>query len=88
MKEHISWQKLKGDTVNGYGVQVTYTFTSFDASEVDKMEKWCKEFIKEGVTVDGVRAYDIDEYRNKYTKKCEFSDNECRECGYCWDRNG
>ncbi len=67
MKEHIHWQKLKGDTVNGYGVQVIYTFTSFDAEEVDKMEKFCKEFIKEGVIVDGVRAYGIDEYKAKYS---------------------
>ena len=66
MKEHIHWQRLKGDSVEGYGVQVTYTFTSFDADEIEKMEKFCKEFIKEGVIVDGVRAYDIDEYRNKY----------------------
>jgi hypothetical protein len=66
MKEHIHWQKLKGDTVNGYGVQVTYTFTSFDFEEIDKMEKFCNEFIKAGVIVDGVRAYDIDEYKAKY----------------------
>lgn len=66
MKEHIHWQKLKADSVNGYGVQVTYTFTSFDAEEVEKMEKFCNEFIKAGVIVDGVRAYDIDEYKAKY----------------------
>lgn len=62
MREHIHWQKLKGDTVNGYGVQITYTFTSFDSKEMDKMEKWCNEFIKSGVIVDGVRPYDITEY--------------------------
>lgn len=88
MKEHIHWQELEADSVLGGGVQVTYTFTSFDDAEIEKIKKFCKEFIKEGVVVDGVRAYDIDEYRNKYTKKCKFSDNECRECGYCWDRNG
>ena len=65
MKQQIHWQKLKGDSVNGYGVQVTYTFTSFDVEEVDKMERFCKEFIKEGVIVDGVRAYDIDEYKGR-----------------------
>lgn len=66
MKEHIHWQKLKCDTVNGYGVQITYTFTSFDSEETDKMEKWCNKFIKSGVIVDGVSAYDIDEYKAKH----------------------
>ena len=66
MKEHIHWQKLKTDSINGYGVQITYTFTSFDAKEVEKMEKFCNEFIKAGVIVDGVSAYDIDEYKAKY----------------------
>lgn len=51
-------------------VQVTYTFTSFDAEEVDKMEKFCKEFIKDGVIVEGVRVYDIDEYKAKCYVKC------------------
>ena len=67
MKEHIHWQKLKSDSVSGYGVQITYTFTSFDAEEVDKMVEFCTEFIKSGVIVDGVRAYDLDEYRMKVT---------------------
>ena len=63
MKEHIHWQKLKGDTVDGYGVQVTYTFTSFDFAEIDKMEKWCRDSIKDGIIVDGLRADDLDVYR-------------------------
>lgn len=71
MKEHIHWQKLKANTVNGYGVQVTYTFTSFDYKEVENVEKYCKECIKDGIIVDGVRAYGTDEYRNKYTEKVE-----------------
>ena len=69
MKEQIHWRKLKADSVNGYGIQVTYTFTSFDYGEVENIEKYCKECIKDGIIVDGVRAYGIDEYSNKYTKK-------------------
>ena len=69
MREHIHWQELGEDSVTGYGVQVTYTFTSFDAEEIKKMKKFCKEFIKSGVIIDGVRAYDIDEYKAKYTKE-------------------
>ena len=68
MKEHIHWQKLKADSVNGFGVQITYTFTSFDPNEIAKMEKWCNEFIKAGLIFDGVRAYDIDEYRGKHNE--------------------
>lgn len=66
MREHIHWQELKNDSVNGYGVQIIYTFTSFDAEEVKKMKKFCEEFIRECVIVDGVRAYDIDEYKAKH----------------------
>lgn len=73
MKEHIHWQKLKANSVNGYGVQVTYTFTSFDYEEVETMEKYCKEHIKDGIIVDDVRAYGTDEYRNK-TRKAEKHD--------------
>ena len=76
MKEHIHWQRLKGDSVRGYGVQVTYTFTSFDFDEVEKMEKFCKEFIKDGVIVDGVRAYDIDEYKSKCYVKCNVDSED------------
>lgn len=68
MKEHIHWQELEANSVNGYGIQVTYTLTSFDAEEVEKMKKWCNEFIKAGVIIDGVRAYDIDEYRGKHNE--------------------
>ena len=68
MKEYISWQRTKGDTVNGYGIQVNYLFTSFDPNEIAKMEKWCNEFIKAGVIIDGVRAYDIDEYKEKHNE--------------------
>lgn len=66
MKEHISWRPLPVDSVNGYGLRVTYTFTSFDPDEIAKMEKWCKQFIKEGIIVDGVRAHDIDESENEF----------------------
>ena len=69
MKEHIHWQPLPADSVNGYCIQINYLFTSFDPNEIAKMEKWCNEFIKEGVIVDGVRAYDIDEYRRKHNGK-------------------
>ena len=55
MKQHISWQKLKGDTVNGFGVQIIYTFTSFDTTEIEGMEKFCKDHIKDGLIFNGVR---------------------------------
>ena len=65
MKEHIHWQKLKGDTVNGNGIQVIYTFTSFDAEEINKIEKWCRESIEDGIIVDGLRADDLSVYKEE-----------------------
>lgn len=55
MKQHISWQKLKGDTVNGCGIQIIYSFTSFDETEINEMEKYCKEHIKDGLIFSDVK---------------------------------
>lgn len=63
MKQHICWRRLERDTVVGDKILVTYTFSSFDTAEIDKMETWCKEFIKEGLILDGVKAFDVGESR-------------------------
>lgn len=39
MRVTITAEKLKPDTVSGYGVKVSYIYTSFDHKEIEAVEK-------------------------------------------------
>lgn len=49
MNEMITWNELECDSVNGYGIQIHYSFNSFDKSEIDRVKKWCESHIHAGV---------------------------------------
>lgn len=55
MKQQVTWKETKGDSVNGYGVQVIYTFTSFDKSEIDELKARCEKNIADGLVFEPVR---------------------------------
>ena len=38
MKQVITWEKTKGDTVNGFGITIHYSYTSFNPDEIDKLK--------------------------------------------------
>ena len=54
MKQTISYNMLKGDTINGYGIQVHYTFTSFDPQEIEDVREWCEKHINSGLMCESV----------------------------------
>ena len=54
MKQMITWEKTKGDSVNGYGIQIHYSFTSLNKSEIDELETWCKRHINAGITLEPI----------------------------------
>ena len=55
MKTNINYNMLKADTVNGYGIQVHYTFTSFDRQEIEDIKDWCEKHICAGLVFEDVR---------------------------------
>ena len=54
MNEMITWNEIECDSVNGYGMQVHYSFTSFDKSEIDRVKKWCESHIHAGVKLENL----------------------------------
>lgn len=61
MKQQINYEKMKVDTINGYSVQVHYTFSSLDADEMQQFEKWCERKIGPGVVIDGLEFKDMED---------------------------
>ena len=55
MKQQVTWEETKGDSVNGYGVKIHYLFTSFDKSEIDELKARCKQNIADGLVFEPVR---------------------------------
>ena len=43
MKTQIKAERLKETTSYGHGVQVTYTYTSFDRAEIDRTEELIRQ---------------------------------------------
>ena len=79
MKEFISYTPLGIDTVNGHKLQITYTFSSFDQSEIDALKEWCHEHISAGLEIDGVMlSEDIQK-----THHCSLWNEERQECTCC-----
>ena len=54
MKQNINYNMLEADTDNGYGIQVHYTFTSFDRQEIEDVKEWCEKHISGGLVFEGV----------------------------------
>lgn len=42
MKETISFRRLTPDTINGEQIAITYTYSSFNKSEIDKIEEYLR----------------------------------------------
>ena len=55
MKQQITWEETKGDSVNGYGIKLHYLFTSFDKSEIDELKERCNKNIGGGLVFESVR---------------------------------
>lgn len=49
MKQTVNYNVLEGDSVNGYGVTIQYTFTSFDPQEIEEIKEWCARNIRSGL---------------------------------------
>ena len=54
MKQSITYNMLNVDTNNGYGIQVHYTFTSFDRQEIEDIKDWCEKHISSGLVFEDV----------------------------------
>lgn len=54
MKQTVTWNKLEPDTINGHGIQIHYTFTSFDIKEIEKVKKFCEKHIGGGLVFEPV----------------------------------
>jgi len=52
MKCVINYEILKPNTVNGYGVKVITTYTSFDKEEIDDVCDYLKDGWKGGVITE------------------------------------
>ena len=53
MKQFIQWQLLVPDSVNGYKVQVTNTYTSTKKEDIDMLVKWLSEKYGNVTIIDG-----------------------------------
>lgn len=42
MREQLTWNDVDYNTVEGYGINITYHFTTFYQEEFDEFKKWCK----------------------------------------------
>ena len=54
MKQSITYNMIAVDTNNGYGIQVHYTFTSFDRQEIENIKEWCEKHIGGGLAIEDV----------------------------------
>ena len=54
MKQNINWNMLEVDTTNGYGIQIHYTLTSFDRTEIEGVKEWCEKHIGNGLVIEPV----------------------------------
>ena len=52
MRSFISYSKPKSDTINGYNISVTYTYSSFDKKEIEELEKYLKDKIGDGLLIE------------------------------------
>ena len=43
MREQLTWNDFDCNTVEGFGINITYHFTTFDQEEFDEFKKWCKK---------------------------------------------
>ena len=61
MKQNVNWNMLKADTINGYGIQIHYSFTSFDIKEIEDVQKFCEKHIGGGLVFEPVSFKEGDE---------------------------
>lgn len=52
MQQAFNFNMLRGDTINGYGIQIHHTFTSFDYAEIEEIRRWCEKHIKAGLVLE------------------------------------
>ena len=43
MSKMVQYRRNEADTVAGYSITITTTYSSFRQEEIDAIEKWCKE---------------------------------------------
>lgn len=55
MKQTITYDMLKPNTQNGFGIQIHYTITSFDGKEILDLKDWYEKHIGGGVLLEPVR---------------------------------
>lgn len=67
-------KRLKPDTIMGYSVQITHTYTSFDKAEIDSIEEQMRQFdnVVWNKTNDGL-------FDRWDAGKTEGSDEECHQ---------
>ena len=59
MKQQITWEETKCDSVNGYGIKIHYLYTSFNKDEIDELKEWCMEHLNSGVVVKDQMPDDV-----------------------------
>ena len=59
MKQNITYNMLNCDTTNGYGIQIHYTFTSFDRTEIEEFRNWCEKHISSGLVLEKMCTHGI-----------------------------
>ena len=59
MREQITWEETKGDSVNGYGIKIHYSYTSFNKDEIDELKEWCMEHLNSGVVFENQMPDDV-----------------------------
>lgn len=59
MKQQITWRETGVDSVNGYGIEVNYLFTSFDKDEIDYLKKWCEAQIGDMLVDEHITGFTL-----------------------------
>lgn len=73
MKTFVTWKRGESTTSTGESITLTITFTSFNAKEIDNLEKLFRENIKTMLTIDETVT---DERRNSEAIPIEFIEKQ------------
>ena len=60
MRSFISYSTPRPDTILGYKVAITYTYSSFDKEEIEELEKYLKDKIGDGLLIESPEESEVE----------------------------
>ena len=82
MKQYITWKRGESTTSTGESITLTITFTSFNAKEIDRLEKLFRENIKTMLMVDETVTDENSIMKNNRNALYQYEGDRCYHCRY------